>query len=195
LQPRVKSKCYCVEWTALKQDFDADFRSIRKADIEGMELSRDGDAAVAIARRLESGVLRPPAHRGWCMVHGTSNSAVGCRLPVLAGGAVWGSQIGPSLSALIDLFIYMLPLARHSPRPCRLSIETPLSRLSPYSASGYTYRIRAAAAGIGSTCGLGASPIPGLRESARAAPRARKYRRAAHPGCSGARWSPGVRQQ
>jgi hypothetical protein len=41
----------------------------------------------------------------------------------------------------------------------------------------------------------GWAPAPGPRESARAAPRARKYRRAARLGCNGAQWSPGVRQQ
>jgi hypothetical protein len=38
----------------------------------------------------------------------------------------------------------------------------------------YIYRI-GAAAGIGSACGLGASPTPVLRESARAVPRTRKW--------------------
>jgi hypothetical protein len=57
-----------------------------------------------------------------------------------------------------------------------------------------SYRIRAAA-GTGSACGPGASPAPDLRESARAAPRTRKYRRAARLGCNGAQWSPGVRQR
>jgi hypothetical protein len=50
------------------------------------------------------------------------------------------------------------------------------------------YRTKAAAA-VRSACGLGASPAPSLWVSARAAPRARKYRRAARLGCSGARWS------
>jgi hypothetical protein len=45
-------------------------------------------------------------------------------------------------------------------------------------------------AGMGSTCGLGTGLTPDLRESARAAPQARKYRRAARPGCSGAQWPP-----
>jgi hypothetical protein len=44
------------------------------------------------------------------------------------------------------------------------------------------YRARAAA-GTGSTCGPGANPAPDLRESARDAPRVRKYRRAARLGC------------
>jgi hypothetical protein len=52
----------------------------------------------------------------------------------------------------------------------------------------YIYRTRAAA-GIGSACGLGASPAPDLRVSARAAPPTRKYRRAARLGCNGAQWS------
>jgi hypothetical protein len=39
-------------------------------------------------------------------------------------------------------------------------------------------------AGIGSACGLGTSPTPGLRESARAAARTCKYRRAARLGCA-----------
>jgi hypothetical protein len=56
------------------------------------------------------------------------------------------------------------------------------------------YRIRAVA-GIGSACGVGANPTPDLREPARAAPRTRKYRRAARLGCNGAQRSPGVRQQ
>jgi hypothetical protein len=60
--------------------------------------------------------------------------------------------------------------------------------------SRLAYRTRAAA-GKGSACGLGASPAPAPRESARAAPRARKCRRAARLGCNGAQWSPGVRQQ
>jgi hypothetical protein len=38
-------------WSALKEDFDSDFR-IRKADIERMELSRDGDEAVASGVRV-----------------------------------------------------------------------------------------------------------------------------------------------
>jgi hypothetical protein len=38
-------------------------------------------------------------------------------------------------------------------------------------------------------------PGPGPRVSARAAPRPRKYRRAARLGCNGAQWSPVVRQQ
>jgi hypothetical protein len=51
----------------------------------------------------------------------------------------------------------------------------------------YIYRTRAAA-GIGRACGPGASPAtPDLRESARAVPRALKYRRAARLGCNGAR--------
>jgi hypothetical protein len=43
---------------------------------------------------MESGVLSPPAHRGWCLVQaprwGVSR----------AGGAVWGSQIGKTWTAL-----------------------------------------------------------------------------------------------
>jgi hypothetical protein len=55
------------------------------------------------------------------------------------------------------------------------SLGVPLSLPSPSSSSPWVlagdniYRIRAAA-GIGSTCGLGASPTPDLRESARAVP-------------------------
>jgi hypothetical protein len=60
--------------------------------------------------------------------------------------------------------------------------------------AGYIYRTRAAA-GIGSAGGLGVRPTPGLRESARAAPRTRKYRQAARPGCNGAQWPHVVRQQ
>jgi hypothetical protein len=56
------------------------------------------------------------------------------------------------------------------------------------------YRTRAGA-GTGSARCLGASPVPGLREPARAAPRARKYRRAARLGCNGAQRSHVVRQQ
>jgi hypothetical protein len=37
---------------------------------------------------VEPGVLRPPAHRGWCLVQAPRWGAS------LAGGAVWGSQIG-----------------------------------------------------------------------------------------------------
>jgi hypothetical protein len=48
--------------------------------------------------------------------------------------------------------------------------------------------ITRAAAGIGSACGPGTSPSAGIREPARNAPRARKYRRAARPSCNGARW-------
>jgi hypothetical protein len=56
-----------------------------------------------------------------------------------------------------------------------------------------------AAADMESACGLGASPTPGLRGSARPAPTCAQI----PPGCtprlqwagSGARWSPGVRQQ
>jgi hypothetical protein len=46
------------------------------------------------ARRgaVESGVLGPPAHRGWCLVQAPRWGAT------RAGGAVWGSQIGQSLS-------------------------------------------------------------------------------------------------
>jgi hypothetical protein len=48
LEPRSNSKCNCIEWEALKEDFDADFRRIRKADFGRMELSRpDGDEAAA----------------------------------------------------------------------------------------------------------------------------------------------------
>jgi hypothetical protein len=53
----------------------------------------------------------------------------------------------------------------------------------------YIQPARLLASDIGSACGLGASPAPGLREPARAAPRMRKYRRAARLGCNGARWS------
>jgi hypothetical protein len=68
--------------------------------------------------------------------------------------------------------------------PCKFaSIKKPAT-----CAYVYAYRTREAA-GIGCDCGLGASPTPGLRESARAAPRARKYRRAArlgvNVGCNG----------
>jgi hypothetical protein len=43
-----------MEWVALKEDFDADFRRIRKADVDRMdgELSRDGDEAVASGDRV-----------------------------------------------------------------------------------------------------------------------------------------------
>jgi hypothetical protein len=57
------------------------------------------------------------------------------------------------------------------------------------------------ASGMGGACGPpGASSTPdlppasGRRVSARDVPHMRKYRRAARLGCSGARWSPGVRQ-
>jgi hypothetical protein len=36
-----------MEWAALKDDFDADFRRLRQADLNRMELSRVGDKAVA----------------------------------------------------------------------------------------------------------------------------------------------------
>jgi hypothetical protein len=49
----------------------------------------------------------------------------------------------------------------------------------------FFFRTRAAA-GIGGAYGPGASPTPGLRESARDAPRMRKCRRAARLGCNGA---------
>jgi hypothetical protein len=54
----------------------------------------------------------------------------------------------------------------------------------------FIYRTRAGP-GMGSTCGPGASPPPGPRESARDVPRVRKYRRAARlsSDCNGARWS------
>jgi hypothetical protein len=57
------------------------------------------------------------------------------------------------------------------------------------------YRRIRAVAGIGSACGPGESQAPDLRESARDAPRTRKYRRAARLGCNWAQWAPGVRQQ
>jgi hypothetical protein len=69
-------------------------------------------------------------------------------------------------------------------------------RLPPVTSTARSscYRIRAVAV-IGSACGLGASPAPDLRESARAVPHTRKYRWAARLGCNGAQWPPGVRQQ
>jgi GTP cyclohydrolase III len=47
LEPPSSSKCNCVEWEALKEDFDADFRRLREADLNRMELPRVGDKAVA----------------------------------------------------------------------------------------------------------------------------------------------------
>jgi hypothetical protein len=44
---------------------------------------------------VESGVLCPPAHRGWCMVYGTSTSKGG--FP--CWGAVWGSRSSNSLAS------------------------------------------------------------------------------------------------
>jgi hypothetical protein len=41
-----------MEWEALKEDFDTDFRRIRKADVDRMKLSRDGDEAVASGDRV-----------------------------------------------------------------------------------------------------------------------------------------------
>jgi hypothetical protein len=65
---------------------------------------------------------------------------------------------------------------------CRIVGKTnPLVETQQYTNGYNIYRIRAVA-GIGSACGLGASPTPDLRESARAVPRTRKYRRAARPG-------------
>jgi hypothetical protein len=62
--------------------------------------------------------------------------------------------------------------------------------------TGHVLLTRArAAAGMGSACRSGASPAPGPRGSARAAPRARKYSRAARPGCNGDQRSSVVRQQ
>jgi hypothetical protein len=62
--------------------------------------------------------------------------------------------------------------------------------------TGHVLLTRArAAAGMGSACRSGASPAPAPRGSARAAPRARKYSRAARPGCNGDQRSPVVRQQ
>jgi hypothetical protein len=81
---------------------------------------------------------------------------------------------------------------------CCLRQKSKLARAGrstgPGRLGGAGYRTRAAA-GIGSACGPGAGPTPDLRESARDAPRMRKYRRAARLGCNGAQWPPGVRQQ
>jgi hypothetical protein len=42
-----------MEWTALKEDFDSNFRRIRKADIERIVLSRASDEAVESGNRVE----------------------------------------------------------------------------------------------------------------------------------------------
>jgi hypothetical protein len=34
LEPPLSSKCNCMEWAALKDDFDADFRRLRQADLK-----------------------------------------------------------------------------------------------------------------------------------------------------------------
>jgi hypothetical protein len=47
LEPPVSSKCNCIEWAGLKDDFDADFRRLVQADLNRTELSRVGDKAVA----------------------------------------------------------------------------------------------------------------------------------------------------
>jgi hypothetical protein len=52
LEPRLNSKCNCMEWAALKDDFDADFRRLRKSDVDRMGLSRNGDEAVASGDRV-----------------------------------------------------------------------------------------------------------------------------------------------
>jgi hypothetical protein len=52
LEPPLSSKCNCVEWEALKEDFDADFRRLRQADLNRMELPRVGDDAVARGDRV-----------------------------------------------------------------------------------------------------------------------------------------------
>jgi hypothetical protein len=52
LEPPLSSKCNCVEWEALKGDFDADFRRLRQVDLNRMEFSRVGDEAVASGDRV-----------------------------------------------------------------------------------------------------------------------------------------------
>jgi hypothetical protein len=47
LEPPLSSKCNCMEWAGLKDDFDADFRRLGQADLNRMELSQVGGKAVA----------------------------------------------------------------------------------------------------------------------------------------------------
>jgi hypothetical protein len=106
-------------------------------------------------------------------------SPIYAAIPVTPPGAGWWHLLPPSCQLLAPTAchqpsLFGLAVTPHPPesffsRSSRFFLRTQGQRLN-------IYRTRAVA-GIGSACGPGASPTPDLRESARAVPRTRKYRR------------------